>query len=124
MRSLQGWEAGANWPGEIRLEGLIAVLFETEGLIAGREATEAEAMGCDTAGCTSVCLQRRACLSRFRGRFRRWDEERPRVRRCSANSTRGVRPKRRATLPGTKSAATFPLGSCVDPPLRQLGLVV
>jgi WD40 repeat protein/transcriptional regulator with XRE-family HTH domain len=44
MRSVQAWEAGANWPSVTRLEGLTVALLDTGGLTPGREAAEAEAL--------------------------------------------------------------------------------
>src|SRR5262245_28955825 len=43
-RAVQDWESGANYPGAERLLRLIAVLFESGGLSAGREAEEARAL--------------------------------------------------------------------------------
>jgi transcriptional regulator with XRE-family HTH domain len=40
-RSVQDWEGGVNYPTAERLQALIRVLFESGGLTAGREATEA-----------------------------------------------------------------------------------
>ncbi|MBV9173599.1 MAG: helix-turn-helix domain-containing protein, partial [Chloroflexi bacterium] len=43
-RSVQQWEAGANYPSTERLEGLIRALLEAGGLTAGHEAAEAQAL--------------------------------------------------------------------------------
>src|SRR5262249_40033877 len=44
VRSVQSWEAGISYPSADRLQALIAALLQTGGLIAGREAAEAEAL--------------------------------------------------------------------------------
>jgi hypothetical protein len=44
MRTIQGWETGAMYPSDVRLQSLIAPLLEAHGLPAGREADEAEAL--------------------------------------------------------------------------------
>jgi transcriptional regulator with XRE-family HTH domain len=43
-RSVQEWETGASFPSAERLEALIRLLLETDGLTAGQEAAEAEAL--------------------------------------------------------------------------------
>jgi transcriptional regulator with XRE-family HTH domain len=40
-RSIQDWESGVNYPTADRLQSVIRVLLETDGLTAGREAAEA-----------------------------------------------------------------------------------
>src|SRR5438128_1505378 len=42
--SIQGWEAGLNYPTSPRLQALIAAFMEAGGLAAGSEAAEAEAL--------------------------------------------------------------------------------
>src|SRR5205823_9035003 len=43
-RSVQDWESGVNYPSAERLRELIRVLLERDGLTAGRERDEAEAL--------------------------------------------------------------------------------
>jgi WD40 repeat protein/transcriptional regulator with XRE-family HTH domain len=43
-RTVLDWEAGVNYPSAVRLQRLIAVLFESGGLSAGRESEEARAL--------------------------------------------------------------------------------
>ena len=44
VSSIQGWEAGDNYPGAASLRALIAAVLQAGGFTAGREAEEARAL--------------------------------------------------------------------------------